>query len=68
MAVIVTIFHLAFFARVTPPREAKRDKYISMQIYFSLLCGCFAFPFSNKKCIQGFFGSLLCHTFSTEVI
>ena len=68
MAVIVTIFHLAFFARVTPPREAKRDKYISMQIYFSLLCGCFAFPFSNKKCIQGFFGPLLCHTFSTEVI
>ena len=58
MAVIVTIFHLAFFARVTPPREAKRDKYISMQIYFSLLCGCFAFPFSNKKCIQGFFWSL----------
>ena len=53
MAVIVTIFHLAFFARVTP-REAKRDKYISMQIYFSLFCVAASSRFFQGQKVQPF--------------
>ena len=53
----MAIFHpAAFFAKVTP-REAKRDKYISMQIYFY---------FSGDKKVQL---APLCHTiFPLEVI